>query len=223
MRSSGTVRTSVPELRRLAPDALRMAGLPLGQSDESADLLVWTEIVTGGALRFLRLNRPRILSSPRPMPAVTHTAPGIAHVDAHGGSLLEHGIRIVDFARGEAAVNSGATVTVSHTYGSLFLPYFAWRCDQYGYTTSFTALDSTGAAMPPDPAERRVDVRMDVSPPDEPTNRRPQLSDPTTAPEPYRRAVDEGLDVNEGDFASFNELFEMLRVPTSERSRTHAG
>lgn len=221
--SAGTVRTSVPELRRLAPDALRMAGLPLGQADESADLLVWTEVVIGGALRFLRLNRPRLLWSPRSRPVVTHTAQGAAHVDVRGGSLLEYGVRIADFARGEAAGCSAATVGASRTYGSLFLPYLAWRCEQYGYSTSFAALDSAGSELAPDPDERRADVRLELSAPDKPIDRRPRLSDPAVAPEPYRRALAEGLDVDAEDFASFNELFEMLRVPTSERSRTHAG
>lgn len=214
------MRTSVPELRRLAPDALRMAGLPLGQSDESADLFVWSEVMTGGALRFLRLNRARLLWSPRPRPVVTHTGEGTAQVDARGGSLLELGIRIADFARGEAAGRSGATVTVSHTYGSLFLPYLAWRCGRFGYDASFTALD--GAELTADPDERRTDVRLELSVADPPTDP-PRLSDPAAAPERYRRALDEGLDVDADDFASFNELFEMLRVPTSERSRTHAG
>lgn len=221
--STGAARTSVPELRRLAPDALRMAGLPLGQADESADLMVWTEVVAGGALRFLRLNRPRLLWSPRPRPAVTHTAPGIVHVDARGGSLLEYGIRLADLARGEATEHSAATVTVSHTYGSLFLPYLAWRCEQFGYAASFTAWDLSGAALPPVPDEHRADVRLQISAPDQPLARRPRLGDPAAAPEAYRRALNEGLDVDAEDFRSFNELFEMLRVPTSERSRTHAG
>ena len=42
---------AVPELRRYAPDALRMVGIPLGQSDETADMFVWTEAVVGGAVR----------------------------------------------------------------------------------------------------------------------------------------------------------------------------
>ncbi|MFC5745748.1 hypothetical protein [Actinomadura rugatobispora] len=196
-----TTNIAVPELRRYAPDALRMVGVPLGQADETADMLVWTEAVTGGALRFVQTNRARLNWSPRPRPRVIAETPEEAVVDARGGSLLEFGIRIFDFACAEAAAAGSRQVRVRNVYGAVFLPYLVARA-----------------------AER--DVRVEVRGPDsgELTLRATTGGAGEGLDTPaYRNAVDHGIDIDERDFDTVTQLFESLRVPTSERSRSHAG
>ncbi|MER6975646.1 hypothetical protein ABT317_00870, partial [Streptomyces carpinensis] len=51
-----------------------------------------------------------------------------------------------------------------------------------------------------------------------PTAPRPVDDDPA-----YRNALARGIPLADEDFAEITSLFEMLRVPTSERSRSHAG
>lgn len=203
---------AVPELRRMAPDALRMVGLPIGQADETADMFVWTEAVTGRALRFLRLNRNRMLWSPRARLGVVRERQNEVVLDARGGSLLECGIRVVDFACGEAArQGSSMSVVLENTHGSLFLEYLVWRSAVRGFRVRASV---AGGGQEPADVEPLSGVRFHVAAAEE---------DAPRLPGSYRAARDNGLMVMPDDFTSFSELFEMLRVPTSERSRSHAG
>jgi hypothetical protein len=195
---------AVPELRRYAPDALRMVGIPLGQADETADMLVWTEAVTGGALRFVQSHRARLNWVPRPRPRVVRETPGEAVIDARGGSLLEFGIRIFDFVRAEtaAARSRRVRVRVRNVYGAVFLPYLVARAAAQGIRIEYGAEGHTGLVL------RATATGAAAEGLDTPA---------------YRRAVERGIDIDERDFDAVTQLFEMLRVPTSERSRTHAG
>lgn len=213
--TAGQVQVAIPELRRMAPDALRMAGIPLGQADETADMFVWTEAVTGRSLRFLRLNRSRLLWSPRPRLAVVSEGSHETVLDARGGSVLDFGVRVANFACGEAASGSPVTVLLDNTYGSLFLPYLMWRSGVWGYEARARVVGSNGdtQAEPPD-VEPLVRVRLEVA---------PSRRGAPCLPDAFCVGLDDGLTVAKEDFMAFNKLFEMLRVPTSERSRSHAG
>jgi hypothetical protein len=212
--TTGRVQVAIPELRRMAPDALRMVGIPLGQADETADMLVWTEAVTGRALRFLRLNRSRLLWSPRPRLAAVSEGSHETVLDARGGSVLDFGVRVASFACGEAASGSPVTVLLDNTYGSLFLPYLVWRSGAWGCEARARVIGSGDTRAEPPDVEPLVRVRLEVA---------PSRRGAPCLPGAFRVGLDDGLTVAKEDFTAFNELFEMLRVPTSERSRSHAG
>jgi hypothetical protein len=211
-----TVLVAVPEIRRLAPDALRMVGLPQGQADETADMVAWTEAVVGGALRFMRLNRARLLWVPRPRVAIAMQKPGQAALDVRGGSLLEFGIRIFDFLCAEALEHGGIQASVSNTYGTVFLPYLVWRLRVSGVAIECDRLKQSPNSDHDEPPGEIIvratalDVAGDAHWQDDHAAR-------------FDLAVDHGVEVDDDDLMSFNQVFEMLRVPTSERSRTHAG
>lgn len=189
------------ELRRYAPDALRMAGIPIGQSDEVAEMFVWTEAVRGDALTFLRRSRARLRWEPGPRMRVTAEDTDRVRVDARGGSLLQFGLRIFDFVEAEVHVRGTRTVEIDNVYGEAFLDYLIARSAERGVAASATwtgpTLTLQAFSAKPRSGARRTDA--------------------------FLAAVDDGLDIADEDFADFTALFEMLRVPTSERSRSHAG
>ncbi|MFI6344321.1 hypothetical protein [Streptomyces sp. NPDC050560] len=202
---------AVPELRRYAPDALRMVGIPLGQADECADMLVWTQAVTGGALAWLAAHRARLSWYPRPRARVVAESESAAVVDARGGSLLELGVRIADFARAEAAAHGTRVVRVRQVYGTVFLPYLIARAAGRG-----TRIEADAPAAPlPGAHEPRGELTLRATAPVEPGEGLDTAA--------YRAAVDRGIALDDADFTTVTSLFEMLRVPTSERSRSHAG
>lgn len=208
---------AVPELRRYAPDALRMVGIPLGQADETADMLTWTEAVEGGGLRFLQLNRARLLWIPRARARVVAETEDEAVVDCRGGSLLEFGIRITDFICGEVRRHGRRRVRVLQIYGSLFLGYLTAYAAQRG--VSLTATWAEDAASRVDPA---VEPDRELVLTGEPISDGERPADVLQAAK-YLVAVERGIDLSDEDFETVTRLFEMLRVPTSERSRSHAG
>jgi hypothetical protein len=207
---------AVPELRRYAPDALRMVGIPIGQADETADMLVWTEATAGGAVRFLRIHRARLLWVPRPRIRVVHSDADLVALDARGASLLEHGVRISDFVTAEALAHGCRRVRVHNAYGALFLPYVVARAADHGVAVNVT---TEGRVEPTSDhgMEPRTDIVFDAEP-DSDAGRRGTGGSPA-----YHSAVERGIDLEPDDFTSLLQLFEMLRVPTSERSRSHAG
>jgi hypothetical protein len=207
---------AVPELRRYAPDALRMVGIPLGQADETADMLVWTEATVGGAVRFLRVHRARLLWVPRPRIRVLHSDTELVTLDARGGSLVEHGVRISDFVTAEAVAHGRRRVRVHNVYGRVFLPYVVARAADHG--VAVTAIFEGRVEPTSDPAlEPRMDLVLEAEL-DADAGRHG-----VNGSADYHAAVERGIDLAHDDFASLLQLFEMLRVPTSDRSRSHAG
>ncbi|MPZ63273.1 MAG: hypothetical protein GEU93_18705 [Propionibacteriales bacterium] len=219
--SGPPVRVAVPELRRMAPDVVRILGLPLGQADETAEMVAWTEAAVGGALRFIHENRARLLWSPRPRVTLVTRRSHESTLDAGGGSLLEFGVRIADFACAEASSFGHARVVVRKTYGSVFVPYLAWRARRLGCGLAVRQPGTGGAGARADASpEGLFDLELlaecatgESDPPD---------ADPSLRSR-HDASVREGVAVAPEDFRSFVQLFEMLRAPTSERSRTHAG
>ena len=208
---------AVPELRRYAPDALKMVGIPAGQADDCADMLTWTEAVIGGAVHFVQNNRARLLWTPRPRAHVVSEAPGEVVVDARGGSLLELGIPIFDFVCAEAKVHGQRLVRVNNTYGQIFLEYLTARCAQRGVLVDTQIIaDSDQTAESAYPA---IDLAVHAD------GGTAVESDSTRGLDTvaYRQALAHGIELTDEDFHIITSLFEMLRVPTSERSRSHAG
>jgi hypothetical protein len=207
---------AVPELRRYAPDALKMVGIPAGQADDCAEMLTWTEAVVGGAVRFVQCNRARLLWTPRPrVRIISETAGGIV-IDARGGSLLELGIPIFDFICAEAMAHGQRLVRVNNVYGRIFLDYLTARCAERD-VLSDTQLVVDGEQVsetPESAADLNVHAVFGAAEPD------PARGLDTAA---YRRALAHGIELADDDFRTITTLFEMLRVPTSERSRSHAG
>jgi hypothetical protein len=201
---------AVPELRRYAPDALRMVGIPLGQADEIADMLVWTEVVTGGALRFVQTNRARLNWIPRPRPRVVTETPEEVVVDIRGGSLLEFGIRIFDFVCAETVAAGSRRVRVRNVYGAVFLPYLIARAARRGVHVEADS-DSPNAGASENCAELMLQAKATG------------VAGAGLDTPAYLDAIDHGIDIDDHDFDTVIQLLEMLRVPTSERSRSHAG
>lgn len=212
MNGHETIEIAVPELRRYAPDMLRVLGVPIGLADEVADTLVWTEAAVGGAVRFVQANRARLLWTPRPRLRVVSEEANESVLDACGGSLLEFGTRILHYVlvRFDDTGSRGVTVHVDQTYGQSFLPYLQHLAEQDG-------------------ARLEVDVRNTKARTSRVTFKASPLNAGTVSPEvasarrAHQKAVERGLEMAIADFATVTDLFEMLRVPTSERSRTHAG
>jgi hypothetical protein len=212
----GATNIAVPELRRYAPDALKMVGIPAGQADDCADMLTWTEAVIGGAVRFVQRNRARLLWTPRPRARIVSESAGGIVVDARGGSLLELGIPIFDFICAEAAAHGQRFVRVNNVYGQIFLDYLAARCAQRAVVVDTRLL--VDGEQPSETAEPTIDLTVRaVAGQGEPD---PVRCLDTAA---YRRALAQGIELADDDFHTITSLFEMLRVPTSERSRSHAG
>lgn len=210
------VRMAVPEIRRMMPDVLRMVGIPLGQAEICAELATWTEAARGGTITFLREHRERLQWIPRPRPAMLADGPGTFIVDARGGSWLEFGPAILSFAEAHASRNGSAAGSVRHIFGELFLPYLGLAAARHGYEFGAHLVKARGtesAAPHADaPGEYRVHCALSA---------KPKLASADEVR--YRAALVSGLDVPEEDFLYFRSLHEMLRVPTSERSRSHAG
>jgi hypothetical protein len=165
MRADGPVagvHVSLPELRRIGPDALRGAGLHLAQADEAALMVTWTEAAIGGALAEAGALRERPPSSPGRL-AIRTADTGAVVVDAGGRGLLELGVRMADFACAEAAARPGTRVVVRGTSGARFVPYLVRRCGFLGYRAvgryvpSATDADApwAAAAWPREPARGR--------------------------------------------------------------------
>lgn len=199
---------AVPELRRYAPDALRMLDIPLGQADETADLLTWTEATGSRAIEFVRRHRARLLWKPRPRARIVADSPEALVVDARGASLLELGVRLADLVCGETVRPGVRPVRVVAVWGTPFVPYIRAISAERGIAVAADlARDPDGLDLP-----RELWLRG------HPATPRPVDADPA-----YRAALAHGIPLSEEDFAQITQLFEMLRVPTSERSRSHAG
>lgn len=203
-----TTTIAVPELRRYAPDALRMLGIPPGQADETADLLTWTEATGGHALEFVRRNRARLLWAPRPRARIVGDRTDALVVDARGASLLEFGVRLADLVCAETLCPKPRAVQVVSVWGTPFAAYLCAFAAERGVEVS--------AEWAPDPDG--LDRPRELSLRGRSTAPRPVNDDPA-----YRASVAQGIPLIDEDFAEITQLFEMLRVPTSERSRLHAG
>src|SRR5262245_16797776 len=197
--SASYVRLAVPEIRRMAPDALRMLGLPMGQAEEASEAVVWTEAVVGGALRFLRLHSARLLWVPRPRVALYRQGRSAWLVDARGGSLLEFGRRITDFARCEASSATPVTLRVRNTYGAVFVPYLISRVNEHGISVSMapSPIASSLEAASGDRPEKRqdIDVHMTQGPPVHQVSAFDAV--PPDAEERFRVALRHGVTVDE--------------------------
>lgn len=199
---------AVPELRRYAPDALRMLGIPLGQADETAELLTWTEATGGRAIEFVRRHRARLLWKPRPRARIVSDGPEELVVDARGASLLELGVRLADLVCGEAMRPDPRPIRVVAVWGTPFVSYLRAISAERGIEVSADlAPDTDGLDVP-----RELSLRSNRTAP------RRLDTDPA-----YRASLAQGIAMSEEDFTEITQLFEMLRVPTSERSRSHAG
>ncbi|MEW2508215.1 hypothetical protein AB0878_47920 [Amycolatopsis sp. NPDC047767] len=204
------ITIAVPELRRYAPDALRMVGIPIGQADEVADMLVWTQAVTGAAVKFVQDNRARLNWRPQPRPRVVDENADEVVVDLRGGSLLEFGPRVFDFVQAETAAHGSRRVRARAVYGGIFLPYLVARAAERG-----VHLDVSFPETPQGDFEPRGELTIEAT--------RVPATPGALQTDAYRSAVDRGIELSDADFTTVIGLFEMLRVPTSERSRTHAG
>lgn len=208
-----SIRVSVAELRRVLPDALRMHGIPLGQADTVAEMVLWTAAVSEGTFAFLRRRRAQMLWSPRPRAVISNRGPGAIQIDARGASLLELGQPIFDAVVAEALTAGPAEARVHRTYGDLFLPYLVWRAGGQG--VEVTVDRPTGDEEDGGAAAFAEDVLVLSA---------TAAGEPVTAPPAaYLEAVRGGIPLEPEDFEFLNAQFEMLRVPTSERSRSHAG
>lgn len=208
-------RVSVAELRRVLPDALRMVGIPLGQADSVAEMVIWTEAMSTGAFAFLRRRRAQMLWVPRPRVVISNREDGCVEVDARGGSLLELGQPIFDLAVAEVLTAGPTDIRVHRTYGDRFLPYLVWRAARQGVDVTVSKatgddLDGGTAAF----AEDALELSAVLAAPDDRA---------TALPGGYLDAVRDGIWLDRVDFDFLMAQFEMLRVPTSERSRSHAG
>jgi hypothetical protein len=210
------VRMAVPEIRRMMPDVLRMVGIPLGQAEICAELATWTEAARGGTITFLREHRERLQWIPRPRPAVLADEPDAFIVDARGGSWLEFGPAILSFAEAHASRGGSMAGSVRHIFGEVFLPYLSVAAARHGYEFEARPVNASGTDSPRPhadaPGEYRVHCALSAEP-------RPAQAEEAH----YRAALLSGFDIPEEDFLYFRSLHEMLRVPTSERSRSHAG
>jgi hypothetical protein len=207
-------RVSVAELRRVLPDALRMLGIPLGQADSVAEMVIWTAAISTGALTFLRRRRAQMLWVPRPRAVISNRDDGCIEVDARGASLLEFGQPIFDLAVAEAITAGPTDIRVHRTYGDLFLSYLTWRAARQGVDVTIakaTGDESDGGAAAF--AEGALELSAVAT----------AAGAGTAPPGGYLDAVRDGIWLDRGDFDFLMAQFEMLRVPTSERSRSHAG
>jgi hypothetical protein len=166
--------------------------------------------VKGGALRFVQTNRARLNWIPRPRPRVVTETPEEAVIDVRGGSLLEFGIRIFDFACAETVAAGARQVRVRNVYGAVFLPYLTARAAERGIR-----VEAHGGSADAEDCERCAELTLRATVAGAAGG---GLDTPA-----YLDAVDRGIDIDERDFGTVIQLFEMLRVPTSERSRSHAG
>ena len=212
--TSERTRVSVPELRRVLPDALRMVGIPLGQADSIAEMLIWTAVMSPDAFAFLRRRRAQLLWAPRPRAIIASRGDGSVEIDARGASLLELGPPIFDLTVAEALTAGATDIRVHRTYGDLFLPYLIWRAGRQGVEVTVSKptgdeLDGGAAAF----AEDALGLSAIRARPDR----------AAALPARYLDAVRDGIQLDELDFEFLMAQFEMLRVPTSERSRSHAG
>jgi hypothetical protein len=209
------VRVSVSELRRVLPDALRVMGIPLGQADSIAEMAIWTASRSGDVFALMRRRRAQMLWRPRPRAVVARCDAGAVEIDARGAGLLELGPAIFDCA--VSCVGAGETieVRVHRTYGDLFLPYLVWRAGRQGVRVR--VLEPTRDSADGGQAAFRSDaLRLALS---------GQAPDPAALAPPaeYLHAVRHGIHLTPDDFEFLMSQFEMLRIPTSERSRSHAG
>lgn len=240
------VHVAYPELRRMAPEALRVAGLPLALADEAADLLAWTEAAVGGGLAFVRTGEHA--RGDGSAVEVVRTEAGAAVLDCGGTSLLEIGLRVVDFACAGAPARA---VLVRNTCGPQFLPYLVRRCALRGYATEARyagprfpgrrsrSVGRAEAAAGPDglqlavwPDEGRDGYNLDGTRDGlgavVVTCRRGEGSVDAAGADGAcearaAEAVRRGMDVDDADYRAFSALAVQIRVPTSERSRAQAG
>lgn len=209
-----TVRVAIPEIRRMMPDVLRMVGIPFGQAEICAELATWTEAAKGGTIVFLRDHRERLEWIPRPRALVLAEDPGEFVVDARGGSWLELGPAILGFAMANASRAGYAAGSVRNVFGELFIRYLesAAARHRYKFQARPVAAGGTGPAAVEAQGEYQVSCVLGAEP-------RSVSADEAR----YRAKLVSGLDIPEDEFLYFRSLHEMLRVPTSQRSRSHAG
>jgi hypothetical protein len=211
-----TVRVAVPEIRRMMPDVLRMVGIPFGQAEICAELATWTEAARGGTITFLRTHRERLQWIPRPRPVVLADNPSAFVIDLRGGSWLEFGPAILSYAEAHASRSGSAAGSVRNVFGQIFVPYLGVAAARRGYQFEAHPVKPSGkdvAAPHADaPAEYRVRCALGA-----------RLRQASADQARYRTTLLSGHDIPEEDFLYFRSLHEMLRVPTSERSRSHAG
>lgn len=198
----------------MMPDVLRMVGIPFGLAEACAEVATWTEAAKGGAISFLREHRERLLWEPRPRPVVTDDSPTCLRVDARGGSWLELGPSILGFFVARASEARAVAGSVENIFGELFLACLEEQAARRGYFFKALLAGPPAGARPPAGRGADYEVRCEARVP----RRGPSLD-----AERYRARLMSGLDVAEEDFLYFRQLHEMLRVPTSERSRSHAG
>jgi hypothetical protein len=190
-------------------------GIPLGQADSIAEMVVWTATRSDEVFALLRRRRAQMLWQPRPRAVMAGRADGLVEIDARGAGLLELGPPIFDCAVACVGAAGVAEVRVHRTYGDVFLPYLVWRAGRQGFSIRIVeptrdAIDGGQAAFRPDALILAVSD---------------QAPDPTQLDPPaeYVSAVRHGIRLAPVDFQFLMSQFEMLRIPTSERSRSHAG
>ena len=199
----------------MLPDALRVLGIPLGRADSVAEMVIWTVALEPKAFGFLRRRRAQLLWEPKPRAMICSRSDGDAEIDARGGSLLELGPAIFDYVVAQARAGGEIDVRVHRTYGDVFLPYLVWRAAGQGVRVVVT--EPTGDERDGGRAAYKRDALSLLACSQQP--------DPavTALPEAYLEALRQGIRLALPDFDFLMAQFEMLRVPTSDRSRSHAG
>ena len=207
---------SYAELRRMAPDALRMAGFSLSQADESAETLAWTEAAYGGALRFLLDHLP--CGGPAPAGLISETNKSATY-DCTGRSLLELGGRLIDYARAKAhcSATRSFTLHVTRTAGPDFLTYPSLIAAQEGYRLSSELVDDGELTIHCTAVSPRTLRNL------QPLAPREIPIPPGERARPFQHALRHGIETNDNDYAGFASLVSQIRIPTSERSRGQAG
>src|SRR5262245_19095596 len=117
------MHVSYAELIRIAPEALRMLGIPFGHADDAVEGLVWTECVLGAGYAALKAARDRREACGWAKPRLSHAASAFEFA---GTPFLLYAARLADLVR--ISVPEGLSKFEIHdASGKLVLPYVAHR------------------------------------------------------------------------------------------------
>jgi len=237
-------RLGYPELRRMAPEALRMIGLPLGLADRIADVLTWTEAATGRSLRAAaRLDgQEQHVVLPDIHPATED--PHHPVIDCAGASMLIFAPLIVDYLAAES--HRGVYSATLRNYSDpSFLLYAAYQNSRAGYRLEISPAGHSSAQaqkfweseeLGEAPAYGQPELWVSITPPGhlarDAVSRFPGQILPEESPlwGAVREAtvrVDEakrtGIVVEDAELDWLRDITKRIRVKSSARSEMQAG
>ncbi len=232
-------RLGYPELRRMAPEALRMIGLPLGLADRIADVLTWTEAATGRALHAAATLDGQVTQTV--VPPVSPAADDSHHqvIDCSGASLLVFAPLIVDYLAAEShrGVYSATLRNYVHPW---FLLYAAYQVSRAGYRLEISPVghsaEQAHAFWGSQKDGEQPELWVSITPPGhlarDAVSRFPGQIFPEESPlwGAVRKAatrVDEakrtGIVVGSAELEWLTGIIKRIRVKTSARSEMQAG